>query len=308
MGFDALHVDRLAESGMPMDRLLHLLGEAEIVVADLEGGDEELVFALGARHALGRRTLHVTEKAGTFLPSSTAFRIAFPSCSADIVTARQRLTILLGAESQNGVLASSPSPPPAFPPDADTDASDDVPGLFDLVMESESQMEALSGDMDDVDAAMTDLKAMLELFAKDMTRMGRPGTSSSEKVAVLNRLAKALDGPAGDLEDATGRFEEHLGASAGAFGAFMEWAAKTPRSRWPEGADAVLEQLVSAPWGAAAAEASMREGMETIRLFGSASRRLRRPTRRITSSIESLLKGLSAICELQDAAAALRDS
>ncbi|MEU3398160.1 hypothetical protein [Streptomyces filamentosus] len=301
-------MDRLVDSGMSRDRLLHLLTEAEIVVADLDGEDGELAFALGARHALGRRTLHVTEKADAFLSPGTASRIAFPSCSADVVTARQRLTALLGAEPPQGALVSAPPTEPTFLPGVDTDDFDDIPGLFDLVVESESQMEALTGDMDDVDAAMTDLRAMLELFAEDMIRMGRPGTSSSEKVGVLNRLAKALDGPAGDLEEATGRFEEHLGASTGAFRAFMEWAAETPRSQWPEDADAVLEQLASAPWGAAATEASMREGMETIRLFGSASRRLRRPTRRITSSIESLLKGLSAICELQDAAAALRDS
>ncbi|MEV0120519.1 hypothetical protein AB0I16_03005 [Streptomyces sp. NPDC050703] len=310
LGLDLLRADRLTEAGLPMDQMLRMLTEADVVVADLDGSGAELSFGLGVRHALGRCTVHVTGGIGD-LPNlgTVTSRIPFPSPAADTTVARQQLTsVLAEALGRSGAPSLPEGPVRGADAGGVTGDEEDVPGLFDLVVEAEAQLEALTGDMADVESAMTDLGEMMQLIAEDMARVSHPGASMSMKAAVVNRLAKAIEGPAEDLEAAAERFAERMGASFGAFRAFLEWAGGTPRSEWPEGAEGVLEQFASAPWEVQAAAGSFQEVMALIDMFGASSRQLRRPARRITTSLQALLRSISVLEELQVLAVALKES
>lgn len=308
LGLTFLRADRLTEAGLPMDQLLRLLTEVDVVVADLGESDAELSFGLGMRHALGRCTVHVTEGAHHLPgPGTTAPRIPFPSHTADTATARRQLTNALAEAVGRGSAPSLPTEPvprPGAEPVAEED--EDAPGLFDLVVEVEAQLEAISGDMADVESAMTDLGEMMGLIGEDMSRISHPGASMSAKRAVVNRMAKAIDGPADDLAAAAERFAERMGASVVAFRAFLEWAGSTPRSDWPEGAEGVLEQVAVAPWEVQAAAGSFQEVVAMINMFGASSRQLRRPARRIATSLQTIFQSVSVLEELRDQAVALK--
>ncbi|MEV5885740.1 hypothetical protein AB0L74_23990 [Streptomyces sp. NPDC052020] len=310
LGLTFLRADRLTEAGLPMDHLLRMVTEVDVVVADLSGTDAEFSFGLGMRHALGRCTVHVTEGTDRFPgPGTTTPRIPFPSHTADTVTARQQLTNALAETVRRDSAPSLPMdsiPRPSVESAAEED--EDAPGLFDLVVEAEAQLEAISGDMADVESAMTDLGEMMALIGEDMTRVSHPGASMSTKMAVVNRMAKAIDGPADDLAAAAERFAERMGASIVAFRAFLEWAGSTPRSEWPEGADGVLEQVAMAPWEVQAAAGSFQEVMAMINLFGASSRQLRRPARRISTSLQTIFQSVSVLEELRGLAVALKVS
>ncbi|NEY33404.1 hypothetical protein GTU99_14580 [Streptomyces sp. PRKS01-65] len=310
LGLTFLRADRLTEAGLPMDQLLRMLTEVDVVVADLGASDTELSFGLGMRHALGRYTVHVTQ--GTdrpFGPGTTAPRILFPSPTADPVAVRRHLANALAEAVHRG---SAPALPAGPVPPSGTDSvageDEDAPGLFDLVVEAEAQLEAISGDMADVESAMTDLGEMMGLIGEDMSRVSHSGAPTSAKMAVVNRLAKAIDGPADDLAAAAERFAERMGASVVAFRAFLEWAGSTPRGEWPQGAEGVLEQVAAAPWEVQAAAGSFQEVMAMIDLFGASSRQLRRPARRITTSLQTIFRSVSVLEELRDLAVALKDS
>ncbi|WP_243274641.1 hypothetical protein SALCHL_005167 [Streptomyces albus subsp. chlorinus] len=295
---------------MPRDQLLRMLTEVDVVVADLGGSDAELSFGLGVRHALGRCTVHVTEATGRPPGPGTAEpRIPFPSHPAETALARQQLTSVL-AEAMGGCAAPSLPAGPVPGPGAEAVAEDDenAPGLFDLVVEAEAQLEALAGDMADVETAVTDIGEMMALIGEDMARVSHPGASMSTKMVVVSRMAKAIEGPADDLSAATERFAERMGASTVAFRAFLEWAGSTPRSEWPQDAEEVLEQVVMAPWEAQAVDGSFQEVMALINMLGASSRRLRRPARLITTSLQTLFQSVSVLEELQRQALALKES
>ncbi|KOT60080.1 MULTISPECIES: hypothetical protein [Streptomyces] len=310
LGLTFMRADRLAEAGLPTNQLMRMLSEVDIVVADLSGPDAELSFGLGVRHALGRCTVHVTEGTDQLPePGMTVPRIPFPSHPADAVTARQQLTSVL-AEAVCGGSAPSLSVGSIPEPSAESVAEDDedAPGLFDLVVEAEAQLEAISGDMADVESAMTDLGEMMGLIGEDLDRVSHAGASMSTKMTVVNRMAKAIDGPADDLAAAAERFAERMGASVVAFRAFLEWAGNTPRREWPEGAEEVLEQVAMAPLEVQAAAGSFQEVMALIDMFGASSRQLRRPTRRITTSLQTIFRSVSVLEELQVLSVALKES
>ncbi|MEU5236576.1 hypothetical protein ACH4UR_23905 [Streptomyces lydicus] len=287
-----------------------MLTEVDVVVVDLSGSDADLSFGLGVRHALGRCNVHVTQGIDQFPGPGTTPRIPFPSRPDDAVTTRQQLTSVLAAEALCEGSSPSLSEGPISQPGAECVAEDDeeAPGLFDLVVEAEAQLEALSGDMADVEAAMMDLGAIMELIAEDMAHVSHPGASMNMKMAVVNRLAKAIEGPTDDLEAAAERFAERMEASVGALRIFLEWAGSTPRSEWPEGAEEVLEQVAMGPWEVQATVASFEEAMALINMFGAASRQLRRPARRMLTSFQTIFQSVSVLEELQGMAVALKES
>ncbi|WP_327235381.1 hypothetical protein OG349_16860 [Streptomyces sp. NBC_01317] len=292
-----------------MDQLLRMLTEVDVVVADLGRSGAELSFGLGMRHALGRFTVHVTEGTEQFPGLGTTPRIPFPSDPADTVTAKRQLTSVLAEVLGGGSVLSLPrgsTPRPGAEPTAGGD--EDAPGLFDLVVEAEAQLEAISGDMADVESALTDLAEMMQLIGEDMARVSHPGASMNMRMAVINRLAKAIDGPADELAAAAERFAARMGASVEAFRAFLEWTASTPRREWPEGAEEVLDQVVKAPEGLQDAADTFQEVTTLISMFGSSSRQLRRPSRQISASLRTLFQSVAVLSELSDLAMALRES
>ncbi|UUU35621.1 hypothetical protein JIX56_40425 [Streptomyces sp. CA-210063] len=308
-GLTLLRADALTDAGLPADQLLRLLTEVDVVVADLSGSDDELSFGLGMRHALGRCTVHVTEGSDTPSRAVRTPSIELASHPDGALMARQQLTRLLIDASHGPAAAVAPSQPMTRTrTEESAPGHDDGPGLFDLAVEAEAQLEAISGDMVDVESALTDLGAMMELIAEDMVRVSHPGASMSSKLAVINRLAKAIDGPAGDLEAAAERFAERMGVAVGAFGAFLEWAADTPRSEWPDGAAEVLDQVATASPEMQTATIGFQEVMALINMFGASSRHLRGPARRIGKSLQTMFRSVAVLEEWQGRAEAIRQA
>ncbi|MFJ6509898.1 hypothetical protein ACIQMO_22270 [Streptomyces sp. NPDC091406] len=305
LGLTFLRADRLTEAGLRGEELLRTVTEADVVIADLGVPDAELVFGLGVRHGLRRCTVHVTESGG----GPGAPHIAFPVHAADAADARRQLMSVLSEtvrEEAVPVLPCAQTEPGTWTEIAESDEKS--PGLFDLVVEAEAQMEALAGDMADVDAAVADLVAMMELLAEDMARVSHPGATMGAKLTVINRLAKAIDGPADDLEAAAGGFAERMEVCAAAFRAFLQWTASTPRSEWPEDAEELLTDVGEASWDVQSVAVEFQQVLALINMFAVSSRHLRGPARRIAASLRTIFQSVAVLEELQVAAAKLKES
>lgn len=287
-----------------------MLTEADVVVATLDGSDAEVSFGLGIRHALGRRTVHVVDGESQFDSFGALFRVSTSSLR-DTESARRQLIDVLTEETQRAG-ASSSLPTQAAPrlglEAADEEEAEDGPGLFDLIAEAEIQMKALGSDLAEVEAAVVDLGEVTGVVMEGMDRVSHPGASMSARMAVLNRLAKAIDGPVDELEEAVERFAGRMEVSFAAFKAFLEWASSTPRSEWPDDAEEVLEQVASTDWDVQITAASFQEGMALISTLGVASRNLRGPSRRITKSFQTMFQSMAVVGELQAMAVALKKS
>ncbi|MFF4857658.1 hypothetical protein ACFY2N_22460 [Streptomyces rubiginosohelvolus] len=300
LGLTFLRADRLMEPGLP-DELLRMVTEADVVIADLGVPDVELLFRLGVRHGLRRCTVHVTESGAG---PAGAPHIEFPAHTADVAEARRQLMSAL-AESVRGeaapVLPHAQADPGVSFGAAESD--EESPGFFDLVVEAEAQMEAITGDMADVDSAVADLVAMMELIGEEMARVSHPGATTSAKLTVINRLAKAIDGPAGELDAASKRFAERMEVGTAALRAFLEWTVATPRGEWSDGAEELLKDLVEAPWDMQSAAVEFQQVLAVIDMLAASSRQLRGPVRRVSASLRTIFRSVAVLEELQVAAA-----
>ncbi|MFE8915513.1 hypothetical protein [Streptomyces globisporus] len=305
LGLTFLRADRLTEAGLRGEQLLRTVTEADVVVAESGVPDAELVFGLGVRHGLRRCTVHVTESGGG---PDGAPHIAFPARAADVAEARRQLMSVLSGTVREEAAPVLPCAQAEPGTGIEVAESDESPGLFDLVVEAEAQMEALTGDMAHVDAAVADLVAMMELLAEDMARVSHPGATMGAKLTVVNRLAKAIEGPAGDLEAAAEDFAERMDVCAAAFRAFLQWTASTPRSDWPEDAEELLTDVVEASWDVKAIAVEFQQVLALIDMFATSSRHLRGPARRIAASLRTIFRSVAVLEELQVAAAKLKAS
>ncbi|WP_069741327.1 hypothetical protein [Streptomyces sp. EN23] len=305
LGLTFLRADRLTEAGLPGDQLLRMMTDADVVIADLRSPDAELLFGLGVRHGLSRCTVHVTESGGG---PAGAPHLSFPA-HADAAEARRALMSVLAEsvrEEAAPVLPCARAEPGQWIGNAETDEGS--PGLFDLVVEAEAQMEALTGDMADVEAALMDLAAMMELLGEDMVRVSHSGGTTSAKLTVIHRLAKAMDGPADELQTAAERFAERMEAGTAALRAFLEWAGATPRVEWPEGSEELLKDFAEAPWDMQSAAVEYQQVLALIDMFAASSRQLRGPVRRVATSLRTIFRSVAVLEELQATAAQLQES
>ncbi|MDT0449919.1 hypothetical protein [Streptomyces hesseae] len=294
-------------AGLPMGHFLRLVAEADVVVVELSECDQELSFALGMRHALGRCTVHVAEGAVTRPGAGEIPFVELPSHPADAVMARQQLTTVL-TDALNGMAPVIPPTVSSAPRVEQAVHDEDAPGLLDLIAAAEAQLEGISGDMAALEAALADLGAMAELIGEDMARVSHPGASMSMKLAVVNRLGKAIDGPAGDLERAAERYAGRMKASVVAFGALLEWVGDMPRHEWPDGVAGILDDVIKVASDMRTAAVEFQEGMALINMFAASSRHLRGPLRRIGTAFQTIFGSVAVLEQWQDTAVALSRS
>ncbi|MFF3526591.1 hypothetical protein ACFYX5_07900 [Streptomyces rubiginosohelvolus] len=186
LGLTFLRADRLTEPGLP-DELLRMVTEADVVIADLGVPDVELLFRLGVRHGLRRCTVHVTESGAG---PAGAPHIEFPAHTADVAEVRRQLTSAL-AESVRGeaapVLPHAQAEPGVSFGAAESD--EESPGFFDLVVEAEAQMEAITGDMVE---APWDMQSVAVEFQQVLAVIDMLAASSRQLRGPVRRVSASL--------------------------------------------------------------------------------------------------------------------
>ncbi|WP_399082339.1 hypothetical protein ACGH2B_00720 [Streptomyces sp. BBFR2] len=305
------------------DAVLRHLVEADVVVADLTGSSPEVAYALGVRHAVKRPAIQLRE-AGTAPHGSELFpAVEFPGLSAGVPAARRELAAALMAVVSapvGGPVGGGAAPEPGWPPRPGADGGDapgrggdgpqeaaEAPGYFDLAVAAEAEMEAVTGDMAAMEAAMADLAAISELYGGDLVTAGRPGKPMSAQLTVINRFAKAIEGPSDELQAAAVAMAERMDVAIGAMGAFLRWFGETPRDEWPAGVDDQLDEVIALGREIRESTDGLREVLPMLEMLGSVSRRLRGPSRKIGASLRTLFGRVSVFEEWEVTARALKE-
>ncbi|MEU6926599.1 MULTISPECIES: hypothetical protein [unclassified Streptomyces] len=329
LGMTLVRAEYESGAGPLSDRSIRHLIDDDLVIADLTRVGPEVVYGLGVRHTTGRRTVHLCEAGTAPFAAGVLPTIEYPALPLGSAEARQALmTTLSEGPLGEGLLGGGPlggspllpaarvplpgaaggeDPATALAP-ASASAEEDDPGLWDRVVAAETAMEAIVDDMAEVDAALVDLAAMGELLNEDMVRAGLPGTPMSARMAVLNRFAKAIEGPADELEAASGRFVERMRITADALSAFLQWARVTPREEWPDEVDELLGQVIGMARDVRESAADVQGVEPVIEMLGMASRRLRRPSRKIGASLRAMFTSLAMFDEWESTARELKRS
>jgi len=308
LGLTPLRADKIAEQGEITEQIFVLLRDADIVIADLSGGNPNVMYELGLRHTRDKITLQVGEYERLPFDINTIRTIQFRRTEAGLVDAREALVEALtiaieGRGSQvaatrlwNEVGASSAEAlADAVSRSAqqdDTDPQeDDAAGFIDVLAEGEESIQQFGPVLESATAAINEIGGMLREVAGRIQESDANRGGFAGRLKIANELANNLGGPAGELEDAIASLAAHVEKTDLALTYIFDQLAQDP-SELGQSRE-VMQSIIDL---ATAAEGSM-EGTAAMTQF---ARQLKGMARGLIGPANTLLRALGRYSQTVD--------
>lgn len=97
VGLTPVHMDVLTREGEPGSQVLQRLRDADVLIADVTGGDANVMYALGLRHGGSLLTVSIGEYGQLPFDTELVRPLMFSRFAMGLVTAREELVEILSA-------------------------------------------------------------------------------------------------------------------------------------------------------------------------------------------------------------------
>ncbi|MFI6156712.1 hypothetical protein ACIBCA_28990 [Kitasatospora sp. NPDC051170] len=318
-GIDPLRADAIADAGEITDQILAHLDEDDLVIADVSGGNPNVMYELGYRDRAGKPTILIGETG--LLPFDIARKrtIRFRRDRSGLVQARDQLHRFLSeglskgfgtfaaVSTSRGALVPSLAPgavPGAAPAvEGAAEAEDDAPGLFDRIAQAEVQMEAAMADLSDMEEAT----ALFAAAAEELTATPpKPNQSPNAALVVVKRFSDAITAPSAAFRSSTEAFARRMGDVNAGIHALLDFVEQQPPEERDPQTPAMLAGLIDTG-------VQMRHSTHDIVALGSLmrqvsgySRVLRTPAREMAAAVRAIVTVLTEIESWENRARALQ--
>ncbi|WP_369202093.1 hypothetical protein [Streptomyces sp. PU-14G] len=306
-GVVPVRADRMSEMGDITEQICRNVLLADVVIADVSGGNANVMYELGMRHVSGKPTIHIGEYGQLPFDISPIRTIHFVRSASGLIDARKELESALEGTLRNG---SEPLAPArilfGLQPAESGDAEDDsTPGLIDRFARVEEQMGEMTQDMDAIADALNAITAKTEEIGPAMERASQPGSSAGARLAVMRRYAAAVGQPAADLKVCAARFTGKMVEMDEAVHAALDYVEATPAEDRDTETKSFLKDL-------SVTFESAREGVTGLTSFGALveglmelSRDMRGPAKDISSAMKQVGQAVARVERWEERARAL---
>ncbi|MGV9904923.1 hypothetical protein ACWDU8_20905 [Streptomyces sp. NPDC003388] len=321
IGVDPVRADQIAVAGEITEQVFRHLLEDDVVIADVSGGNPNVLYELGLRHTTGKLTIQIGEF-GQLPFDITAIRtIQFSRSPRGLIDARNELEKALQVglvDGQDPLTATRvwrdvqsgnvDTEVPALDAPSSAEMDDESPGLLETMLEIESGFTSMAVDANDVVEAIEQIGTITADAGVSMERATQSGISNSARLALVAKYAANIEEPVEKLEAASSSFAGRMETMGSGVKFILQTIQASESEDRPEGWDEFLDQLISM------AESS-REGMEGLNSFGSTaegmgslSRQLRRPGKKINSAVADMRRAIANIDSWERTARSIRDA
>lgn len=302
---EPVRADQIAVAGEITEQVVRHLLEDPLVIADVSGGNPNVMYELGIRHATGRPTIHLGEYAQLPFDISVYRTILFSRSERGLVDARKKLESAVAAALVDGsgpVTAarlwqerreSLPSRDLGSEDasDADVLVPDDAPGFFEMLADVNDEFPVLAAGAHGIAEAIEQIGIVTAESTSEL-HDARDTTDVRGRLSIITRYAARLAEPAETIEDLTDEFVQRLTTldrSMLGIAAFLSdhpdvWDAQQVRE---------FHEMV------ATLATAGREGMEGVNTLataaeglGAISKELRVPGRRIATAVKRMAKAV----------------
>ncbi|MEV7121615.1 hypothetical protein [Kitasatospora griseola] len=313
-GIEAIRADGIAHAGDINEQICRYVIESDLVVADVSGGNPNVMYELGLRHLIGKPTIHIGEVGQLPFDIAAIRTIQYQRTRSRMADARRKIESTLEAGFRDGFELLTPARmvraiQPAgesspLPPDG-TEEVDDAPGLLDDFVAVENGLHEMTERLTEITKAIETVGSLTDQSNIELSDLTRASAPPSARLAAVARFAEALSAPAGEMNASAVAFRGQMSSlDSGVRAALSLLEATSPEERDAETVE-FLRQLV-------AMDDSCRTGMSQVDSFGTAaesmarlSRHLRKPVKDISSAVKHLASGSTCIGEWGDRARAL---
>ncbi|MGW5103197.1 hypothetical protein [Streptomyces sp. NPDC004100] len=317
-GISALRADGITHAGDINEQICRHVVESDLVVADVSGGNPNVMYELGLRHITGKPTIHIGEAGQLPFDIASIRTIRYQRTRSHLAGARKEIESALEAGLRDGFELLTPArvlrglqtgdgPDLGSEGDNGDGEDEDSPGLLDNFAVIEDGLDEMTADMEAITKTVETIGALTEQSSTEMLDLTQANAPMSARLAAVARYAATISAPASELNTVAAAFAERMVTMDSGVRAALALIEMTPSEERGEGAEEFLEQLMSL-------DETAQESLVQIGYFGTSasamvqmSRYLRKPVKEITAAVKQLTSSITRMGEWADRARALAD-
>jgi hypothetical protein len=210
-GLEPIRADRIARTGEIPEQICMHLRDDEVVIADLTGGNPNVMYELGLRHTTGKLTIQLGEKGKLPFDVAAIRTIKFQRSERGLVEARKRLSEALSVGLMSGGDSVTATriwlDRPALQVKSTDDEESDEPGFLEKLADLEEHVERLPASMTVVGEIMSSMNDITTKIGERAIKANASGAPTSVKLSLANQLAESLTPHVSRLEQVVTDFE-----------------------------------------------------------------------------------------------------
>jgi hypothetical protein len=315
---EPVRADQIALTGEITEQVFRHLYEDEVVIADVSGGNPNVMYELGLRHTRPMLTIQLGEYGQLPFDVSAVRTIQFSRSERGLIDARKSLQKALefgladpgdgvtATRIWNGAIDDSDSRDVGLVDDklAERDEDDlDEEGFLERLANLEQRIPMLTQTTEEIGAVVSELGTIAVASNDEITEVNSANAPMATRLSVVARFATALQPSADELTVLTNQFLADMTDLDIQLQGIFSYVESNPQMLANDGVDGFLS-------GISGMTRSSREAMENISQFGAAmdglagmSRVLRKPAKQISAAVRTMLKAI-LVMDLWDESAA----
>jgi hypothetical protein len=317
-GLDPVRADGIAKAGEITEQIFRHLIEDEVVIADVSGGNPNVMYELGLRHTRDLLTIQIGEYGQLPFDINAVRTIQFSRSERGLIDARNLLEEMLAAGLAEGgdavtatrvwmssyvILGDRSNSMIATPVDASTEEGLDEAGFLEQLASIEASFPELTERVERIGDILNRLGNEGEAVGQELQLANSGGAPTTARLAVVQRFADLLQPLADELDENTTEFAAKMQSLDGSVKGLLRFLAENEDvAEADEFFDALLTMAESS-----------RNGMESLNQLGTiakdlgkVSKVLRRPGRQISAAIDTMARATAAIDDWESAVMRLR--
>ncbi len=318
VGLEPIRADKVAETGELHEQIFKYLRDADVVIADLSGGNPNVMYELGLRHTRDKVTVQVGEYERLPFDVNTIKTIQFKRTEGGLIEARNSLVeMLLSSLAGNGSPVSATriwndaaktddtdlAEAVRRSSEPDEDGTEDEPGFMDMLAEGEAALTEVAEIMNDYSSEVSKIGASMTSATTEISNSDAQGKGFAGRVIVSRGLAAALKEPSEKLESIGDEILLRV-QKVDLMVRYILARFEEDPSEFEQGQSLLtnLSEFVDTAAGAGASSAEFLQGIRNLRKISRdlapASKSIERSTNRYLQSVELIVGWRSKILEL----------
>lgn len=306
---DAVRADGIAHAGDINEQICRHVIESDLVIADVSGGNPNVMYELGLRHITGKPTIHIGEAGQLPFDIASIRTIRYQRARSRLAGARREIETALEAGLRDGFEILTPArvlralqlvgepPSSAETTNAEAEVDEDPPGLLDNFAAIEDGMDEMTTHMVTVTKILETIRTLTQQSTSEMLDLTEASAPASARLSAAARYAESLSSPAGEMRTVATAFAERMTTLDSGVRAALSLIEVTPPDDRGEGTDEFLKQLIDL-------DEVARTGLSHLGFLGTSasdlvrwSRHLRKPVKDISSAVQELTSAITCMGE-----------
>lgn len=321
-----VRADQIAVSGEITEQVAKHLYDDELVIADVSGGNPNVMYELGLRHTRPHLTIQLGEYGQLPFDVSVIRTIMFSRSERGLIDARNSLThaisiglaegpdqitvgrIWLNAPSGAAQLESAPPIEEGERSEKESQDDLDESGFLDRIHTAEESFETLTDSAETVAQTLMKLGTVVEEAGSEMTNLNASGSKPSARMTLITQLSKQLQEVSAELSESTDKFTTSMATLDDGVGGSLDYIEEfnAPLAEGAEGTVQFLESLMTTAAETRSSFEEVGQFASLVEQFGKMAKGFRRPSRQIANDLRALLRSVAVMEEWDSRARRLK--